>query len=758
MSLRPFLYYLTLEDGRCLTVVNGVVSQTGSRKPLVNTPDGWQEKLIAWERNQARHGIIRNYTAPLGFVRDGAQILKDILYKNNIEQKIFLVIQQLGLEYTVSHYKWLYEYLYKGELDLSTLKHDQDKVTVSIMEGGLSKLLKANENTTYDINLTDDGWIFVKMDGIKRLFTRTAFAPVNQTLINAIRYNLGVYEISREGTAPDVIWLDVQRSPLGSFPNDGYMVSVEREQVIRFRGSLSWEFLKNTTLECKLEVNDGSGSGSTSTTLFSSTGTEGNSGTAEFDETITVPAGHRVHFTAESNGAGLAVEHIAITASEIIAEYEYQYVETYVKARHPLDLFQALVEKITGARTNGESDLLDTKSNLPVTSGDAIRGIETAVIKTSFNQFFEAFNAVLNVGVGIESGVIRMEEKAHFYDDSDPIDLGEVKNLEVSYAADLVHNALKIGYTEPRVEDVNGKSSFNGTHQYTSPITRIAKELSLVSGYKADPYEIETKRINLDGRTTTDHQGDNDVHILNIDLTTGVTSVGAALEFHESGDDITAPTSIRFVPGQKIEITGSVSNDGIYTVLSVTDNGANQSVFVDGALTDEQATVTIDFISGAVYDLKRETYDTLEGIPEVSADTIFNIEELTPKRLLLKHANWLHSIMDGFDTEKLKFQSTQRNDEVKTVLGAVTVDENADVSISSLGTKLFKPFYFDFETEVPINLVDLLEASTNRCFQFTWDGNTYKGFLIKAGLAPHTLEQQQFKLLSTIDNELTQLI
>jgi hypothetical protein len=51
-----------------------------------------------------------------------------------------------------------------------------------------------------------------------------------------------------------------------------------------------------------------------------------------------------------------------------------------------------------------------------------------------------------------------------------------------------------------------------------------------------------------------------------------------------------------------------------------------------------------------------------------------------------------------------------------------------------------------------------LENNPNRCFSFIHDnGNTYRGFNLKIGIAANTLEEEAYKLLAVWDQDLTTL-
>jgi DNA polymerase III alpha subunit (gram-positive type) len=76
------------------------------------------------------------------------------------------------LNLSSTEFSFVYEYFYKGENDFSTFKqvdiNDGYKVTLSIMEGGFSKFLKAYSQKANEIpcNKTEPTAIKVRMDGV----------------------------------------------------------------------------------------------------------------------------------------------------------------------------------------------------------------------------------------------------------------------------------------------------------------------------------------------------------------------------------------------------------------------------------------------------------------------------------------------------------------------------------------------------------------------------------------------------------------
>lgn len=689
---KEWLYFLVDSMGRTGQVENGLVVFKNNYKPLVYTPDGWQDVNIAWDRNLTKFGINRNFSLPLGFVLDGKQILDYIGTHRNFDEKLFLLIQKQTLEIDNSNYYFFYDKFYKGELDITTINSEEDKTTIGIMEGGLSKQLKAKEGTNFEFPVDEAEAITINMDGIF-LSERINFLipgategefpspPINLPVRNLMYTSF----VNREGNAVGVATFDVV-GHLG-IPDvetsDEYFLAVTQDiSDMRIVGAVSFE-ASNSADEYRLELRTNTGR----TILLASQSSivDDQTYSLNFDLEFDAFAGEKFFLVADREEGPLLVAKYNQT--EFSIRFSSRYKQTTIKGLKASTLYKRLIGRITGSELNALSTLLAAYPNLVVTCGDAIRGIldttsTKVVIKTNLNDFFTSFNAVLNAGLGIENNKVVFEDKAHFFDESDPIHLGKVREFGWKYSTELLANSVKIGWPNQTYDDVNGRQEFNTTQERLSVVERATKPLELVSVYRADPFGIELTRINLEGKTTTDSSSDNDVFILNVDM--------------------------------------SAPND-------------------DGS-----------------YNLKRETYDSITGL--LAPDSAFNIEELTPARMLARHANWINSIFYGFEGSKLTYQTSDKNRELRTVKGSLVYDEDADFTIGE-SPRLLKPILFEFEPETLDNLVELMEENPNRCFSFEHpNGNTYKGFNLKIGIAANSMEEQQFQLISAPSNDLKTLI
>lgn len=863
MDFKPFLYYFVEDDGRVRQVVNKVVTSLNKKSPLPETPNGWQDIAIAWERNLKSYGNIRNFSFPLGFVRDAAFMLRNDAYKFNIDRKLFLLIQQFVCEVDNVFYKEYYKFFYKGELDFSTMKDKPGDfiVEMSIMEGGTQKLLTANGDTQYQIPFDEDAinilWTgidlqkrgkFFIIDGIEldnAVIGGDWFAP--SALINFEGQSAGgiaftgqeledVSLLTWDDKLKSVNWL-AQASSLNVQNIDLHIagkILLKCTQQDAANG-LQMRFIRSNQLIGNQNdyqiINTGLAVGQ----FYS------------FDVNITIPLqpGERLYLEGKIGTTGV---HTAIEfqkGSELNIDFLSKAASTFVKAFTPDVFFKKLAKKIFGTDAVVASEIFKTCS-YAITCFDAIRGLDGAVISTTMNKFLNSYDIYLMGGWAVQKDILIFEERGYFFkynqynvlasaatntdvfnkatntldyeivlalfqvsagdliritgslngnngiykiqtvtptvsgtslkftsdklisnDESGTniviekvqqvvIPLGESKNFEIVPAIDLMGSSIKIGHQEQGVpaDDINGKLGFCGFTVYETPIKRVKNEINLQADYKADCFEGEVIRINFEGKKTASDESNNDVFIADINRSAPQKFVDVTVSFIAALNLIIIPNGIPLYKGQKIKITGSANNDGTYTITGISQTVLlGQWVAVQEAVVDEvDAVVTIEILLGKVYELDRSVVPDDNGVLP-SRETVFNVR-LRPAALIKIHFPWLAGVLDGYETQKLKFASNCRNSLIK-VAGVL---DYADIDIATMTGKMFISKYFDFGTQVPSALQELLNDNPNSSFTTLWNSIEWEGFLWKAGIAPNTMVEQQFKLLCAPNNDLKKLI
>lgn len=110
--------------------------------------------------------------------------------------------------------------------------------------------------------------------------------------------------------------------------------------------------------------------------------------------------------------------------------------------------------------------------------------------------------------------VLRIEEKAHWYDDSETsVDLSFVQNITKVYDREHQFNQVEIGYQKWNAEDVSGIDDPQTKHTYSSIFQRIGQKITLFSRFIAAGLTIEVTRRTTREKSA-DYKYDNDTFII----------------------------------------------------------------------------------------------------------------------------------------------------------------------------------------------------------------------------------------------------
>lgn len=743
--MKKILFFFTELDGRVRQIVNGVVTSLTKKTPLEHNPDGTMEIVIIFERDMNYFGLMKNFTLPLGYYRESATILRNDFYKFNVDRKLSAVIKIFKSELTADYYKEYYKFLYKGDFDFTTFndKPKDHKVEIGLMEGGVRQLIKAAETTQFAFPFDNDH-VNILFDGVY-LFQQDNF--ITQSGLTAADHVLGTLFINKDGNAYGIVPFTVFMNNNGgggidfTTSLDYFEESSQNVNSVFLDIHIKCNFTRITGGDCVWSIKTNTGRTIDIHTY------SGGSGPVEFTESIEFDMleGERFFLFCHPSG----VNSVEYEETELAVRYKTKKASTFVKAFQPYVLYKKICVRAGVSPNKIISEKLKACTYF-ITCGDALRGIDGAQVKTSFKDFFKSFNVYSMLGYSVEHQSAVIEDRARYFDATDPIPLGDVVLNEIKPAVDLYYSRIKVGHAEQDVDDVNGKSDFNGYMIFTSPIKRFGdKELDLQAVYSAGPYEMETMRINLEGKTTTDSSNDNKVYVADVVLGSAVIMTEAG--FIAADNIIVFPLGTDFVVGQRFQVEGSVNNEKIFTVNGAVETFIGVFVGVAEAVTDEASVpVSITFLTGQVYTLDRSVAVD-SGV--MSPETVFNVR-LSPKRLLMVHFPWLKIPLDKYLTDKLIFESANRNSDM--IAGGII--ESADVNINTMGPALAMPYYFSMLTKVNPDLPDIMQATPNKAFTFISDRALYTGFAMKVGIAPYDGKPQDYNLLAAPGNDIESLI
>lgn len=747
MQVKLFKFYIRYYDTgisayRYLYITSaGAVSTTTTKTELPQAPKGWEELELKWERGFTLHGVFTNYTSPLNFVLDGAKILRYYYYNAGIEANLELFIEK----HTNIVSTWGYAPYYIGDIDFSQFKDAKDFVTISIMDSGFIKNLKAKEESTLEIPVDGNAdAIYIMMDGID------LEANVDLTSIDQPRFPNGAMDSVSDSNGglgilrvvlPTLLrygaiigygngdiyvkgndYLGINKYPAVSNNTGTFDVTV-----------LPYYVLHNTsqTLTYQIDVvgqlymssvNNSGGAGDiitpqvrawvvlagavTSTPLLA-TGTAINPSFGvhqaqkiEINSTVTVAPNEFLYIYVEHTHTNLPIMDslMHFYKCDLSIQWLNKVPTSYIPVLPMTTVGDALVANIDSTYTLNSQPMVDKEDDYFLTSGDAIRGLADSQLKTTFSDFYKAMDNMFMTAFYYDKSTLDcyIDYRANCYDSGTlTMSLGEVAKMNVAPLTQEMFSKLRIGYKPYSYDEINGKEEFNTEYEFQSPITRVTTEKNLVSSYRADMYGIELTRTNLDDKVLADSDMDNDIFWIHVDK------------------------SIRGT------IPAGYPNAG-----------------------------------ATYYGLYRDPSIITQGL--ISPSTAFNIE-FSPKRRMNVHGAWLKATTHPSNYLDLKFNTSSKTTNTGVGLGTddagLIIIEKQDETINSLdGTIMLFPIVFTIEVKTPINILDLLTNVPHGYIEFEWLGNPYSGYILEVSDMPTYTPKQTFKLIAQAGIDLTPLI
>ena len=532
LTRETFLFFLQNNQGQSYYRKNdGTIDYTNTPTWLPEAPQGWFDQELSFGRNNRYWGLNRSYTQSFTFYDDGADILRYLFYaKKGIEEPVFLVVHKLDDTTDI------FQPYFKGEVDMSHIEDDVVKfVKVNVIEGGLQKLIKAYENTVFEIPC--DGSI-----------AENAEILINGIMYEAIfNYTVLPFTVRDQAFYIPLIFGSKEGNDVGIVKNDQKYVPYDANRL--FDATYAQSVYQSTNYSFS-SVRGVTGMNVIGSVILSTSVTGGHlflatslgrtidliptanltaNTTYNFNVTFDLAPGENMFGCFQLTGGTPS-----FSGTQIAFTFNSQFDDTTTWGIRPYDLLNLLMKKICNVASQPphyiqydvKSDLLSQYQNLVVTCGMALRQEAKAVVKTSLSQFFEAFDAILSVAMGVEKidsgfGERLFFESLNYVLDSTntTMDLGEVAEFKVSPATDMFFDVAKFGYPEQKYDEKQGNQEYNTTSQYRSSVKRVQKEFKKISPYRGDSNGIEYTRFLIGDTNSSNNRSDNDVFIINTDFT-----------------------------------------------------------------------------------------------------------------------------------------------------------------------------------------------------------------------------------------------
>jgi hypothetical protein len=516
--------------------------KNGTRTVIQNAPMEWNDNIIQWKRDALDKPTMAQFVTEFTFVLEDRQYLVDCFDTEGVFAAVKFIAEERDNDF-------IYHPYYSGDVDFYS--YQEDALTVKVIAAALEfkTMFDANYDVSYEIPIPN---------------ARAQMAYDRVSMLNAdaweskLDYNVNSNPDSSIATTIDIALessiYQEENTTKGNVFNS-YVQAGERDEkdkitwlakIIESTGvqiavnfELTYEFLGppqpsyvlqdfSAGLEFRLMVGGMPCNLCIRKNITTPAG-ESVSGQLNFPIGIifseaTVFLGVLCTVKGRYYNTDLPAQpvymHVVIKSTEKITLLKKGPPAT-IKCLPAIDILTSLIYKATkGKYDNVDYSFLTSSaigSSLLITSGNGIRNMTGAKIKTSLKEFFESMRVML--GMTYYFRMVDGQQKlilCHVDDafiDTEIVSVTGVKDYKRSVDNGNVYNSLRFGYRDNAYEEINGKCEFSTELEYAIETSGESKKLELVSAYRADMYGIDFTLINYDGKETTDSNSDNDTFV-----------------------------------------------------------------------------------------------------------------------------------------------------------------------------------------------------------------------------------------------------
>jgi hypothetical protein len=579
-----------------------VLEHDGNELELKYAPQGWRELEIQWQRDLKNSaGIYRTFAVPLRFVGEGAEFMRRVMGKG-LEETVLLSVYR----HTHDSRDWKYVLEFSAKAVLAETSDTELFFECPFTDEGLADYLNKHGGSKYEIPV-GNGYRISVPDGV--------YLDNEVTLVAGYRQDtLPAFSTIR---IPCVIVNSDVSSPSIKFEQDEQYVILEKtdDQKVTLNVAVALKFFVAPATTnppawhgpVTLHIGFASDTRISIYAYNFELSTQGNEFEIQFKGSVDIaePKEYRLNAWIYRQGTENPIPdsimwQIDPIRSDSNPDISFEYVATTAPFSFygmPLyNLFQKMIEKIYPHGFSVASKLLTTGigKDIYVTSGDGIRGFDNAMIKLTLADLVSSVSATLGADVAAYSNEYIVEEKSYFFDDTEIVNMGEVSEVEITVANDILANKITVGYPDKEYDERNGRDEFNITLNFEVKINNNSEKLELISQIRADSYGIQFTKINLEGKSTVDSDSDNDPFFVHVK--------------HDISGAITVNKDIEV-------LGGSWNPDGVFNVLLspkrclLRNSGWIASIF-------DKINKDIEFISSDRQDSNLESSDGTTTITE----------------------------------------------------------------------------------------------------------------------------------------------
>lgn len=150
-----------------------------------------------------------------------------------------------------------------------------------------------------------------------------------------------------------------------------------------------------------------------------------------------------------------------------------------------------------------------------LTPGLKIRQATDKQFFTSMKDIMIGLRAIDNIGMGMESDRVRIEDVAYFYQNIKLLDITLIPSARYQIQEQLVYSNIKTGYNNWEINSIKGIDEFCSYKERRTGIKSVSNELDISTDLIASGYIIENLRTStLVDSGQTDNKYDNNIFII----------------------------------------------------------------------------------------------------------------------------------------------------------------------------------------------------------------------------------------------------
>lgn len=469
-------------------------------------PEDWDSDSIGqFKRDEKYFGLMRTFGEEHKFVLNAFNIITTAYNKYGYEAEVIFEVEQLD------RVNFNYLPLFKSDLDFSQYRNDSVRAVVKMMEFGLGAVIKAKENIKYEYKLEGTDVVNLVIPGV--VFNDDAqfipnvsldpptddYVPSLNLVVNNTQSGYVTVQNTQEETDIDPAtspnWFASANRLVDPVKIQGRLIGTAVRIPLQPSNIFRFVLINNFGVERAVLGEVDALSLSVPFNIA-------------FDVDLSLANGERLFLYIRKTDDTINYAFLS-PDSELKLSYTQVSDPSNCKGISAFNLYKRIIKRIAPLQVCDSSMIKNNWSNLIITCGNAIRELENPVIQTTLSEFFDTFNALESAGMGVDTGVLRLETRPFFYRPYKIDTLTGIESCEFSVAVDMVFNSLEIGYDDGNTDDVDGQFEFNSKQEWEMPISRIQRKESWISKYRADQYGIEKLRVDFI-KKTNDTSSDND--------------------------------------------------------------------------------------------------------------------------------------------------------------------------------------------------------------------------------------------------------